>query len=168
MLQYKNRKLSLQHKAGIQKTFSLSGLSSWLDPNTQPDLKAIPKAGDMQSNSQSFWRLIFTPSKLLKFFLFFLPLKTHVSFITESLFTTMLFQPQNAQIERRASQAVLESFARSVPGHQKGALSAQSAPAPIRLQYCSSAWLVLPFCTQPKLQKQNQQPLFASPSAKYS
>lgn len=43
MLQYKNRKLSLQHKGGIQQTLPLSGLLSWLDPSIQPDLKATLK-----------------------------------------------------------------------------------------------------------------------------
>lgn len=83
----------------------------------------------------------------------------------------MLFQPQKAKIERDGHLRQCWKAARSVPGlrvpgnqmHQKGAFSSQPAPAPICLQHCSSAWLVLPFCTQPKLQKQNQQPPLLHP-----
>lgn len=83
----------------------------------------------------------------------------------------MLFQPQKAKIERDGHLRQCWKAAHSVPGlrvpgnqmHQKGAFSSQPAPAPICLQHCSSAWLVLPFCTQPKLQKQNQQPPLLHP-----
>lgn len=82
MLQYKNRKLSLQHKGRIEQTLSLSGLLSQPDPSIQPDLKNYLKQEETCRIILSLFEDFVFPKLFLKI-ISSLFLKIYISFINE-------------------------------------------------------------------------------------